>query len=136
MKLFYLACLLLCLSACSERISESEKCPEVMCTQEFRTVSVRFKDASGNPIVVNDFSAKIKRTGKVIDIAANAAGIKGTYVVISDAERRELQTQGDTIIVTATNPATKQKKAIKYVVSGGKCACHIGKLSGPEEVVF
>ena len=113
--------------SCSEQVVEAD-CPSLICTQEFRTVSLRFEDASGQPITVKDFSAIIRRTGKSTQaFEVDTVNFKGNYAVVTDS---------DTIDVSAVNPKTNQKKSTSFVVSGGKCACHIEKISGPEKVVF
>ena len=66
----------------------------------------------------------------------DTVNFKGNYAVVTDSDTKNLSPKGDTIDVSAVNPRTNQKKTVQFVVSGGKCACHIEKISGPEEVVF
>lgn len=137
MKLFNLSLLgFVLLFSCSEKVTEAE-CPAIMCTQEFRSVSVLFKDAAGNPTTVNDFKAVVRRTGKSIQAEpVDTVNFKGYYPVVTDGHRKQLSTTGDTIDVSAVHPLTNQKKTAQFVVSGGRCACHIEKISGPEEITF
>lgn len=122
--------------SCSEQVVEAD-CPSLICTQEFRTVSLRFEDASGQPITIKDFSAIIRRTGKSTQaFEVDTVNFKGNYAVVTDSDTKNLSPKGDTIDVSAVNPKTNQKKSTSFVVSGGKCACHIEKISGPEKVVF
>lgn len=125
------------LGSCTEQLTEPQNCPDLICTQEFRSVTVKFKDTSGNPLVVKNFSAVVKRTGKSTDSGpVDTVHSKGNYSVVTDNYRKNLAVNGDTIIVSAVNPASNEKKTVQFVVSGGKCACHIEKLSGPDEVVL
>lgn len=123
-------------SACSTT-SESQ-CPDLICTQEFRMVQVEFKDATGNNIAVNDFTAINKRTGEstIQNNEPSTVNTPGSYIVASDADLKELSESGDAIVVSATNPETNKKSSAEIVVSGGKCACHITKLSGPSEIIL
>ena len=139
MRLPYL--LLLCifiLVSCTEIVTdETVNCPAIACTEEFRTVSVKFKDAAGNPLIIKNFSAIVRRTGKATDSGpVDTTNFKSYYSVVTDNDTKSLSAQGDTIDVSAVNSKTGQKKTVQFVVSGGKCACHIEKISGPEEVVF
>ena len=108
-----------------------------MCTQEFRSVNVTFKNASGAPITVKDFTSVIRRTGKKLQSgAADAVNSPRSYVVITDSDTENLLADGDIIDVSAVNLQTNQNKTAQFVVSCGKCACHINKISGPTEIVF
>ncbi|MES2873079.1 MAG: hypothetical protein V4708_05105 [Bacteroidota bacterium] len=113
-------------------------CEPMICTQEFRMVQVRIKDAWGNPVAVKDFTAINKRTGKstVQDNEPATVNNQGIYTVASDADVKNLSNSGDVIKVTATHPATNKTVSYEFVVSGGKCACHINKVSGPEDITL
>jgi hypothetical protein len=38
------------------------------------------------------------------------------------------------VIVTASNPKNNSKASAEFVISGGLCICHVGKISGPETI--
>ncbi|WP_256011962.1 hypothetical protein [Desertivirga xinjiangensis] len=127
--------ILLVLAACQ---TETEKvCEDRVCTEEFRSVGVRFLDNKGELLVVNDYQSLNKRTGKVLH-SGNPADqpLEGYYTVASDSDLRELSEKGDVIVVSARHPETEVLKETQFVVSGGRCACHISKISGPEQVTF
>ena len=134
LSIFSSLCLLFLVS-CSEKILK-EECPDVICTMEFRSIPIHFKDASGKSISVKNFSAVIRRTGESTLAAKDTINNNGNYLVVSDSDTKNLSEKGDTIDVSATNPLTNQRKTVQLVVKGGRCACHIEKVSGPEEVVF
>ncbi len=126
------------LAACSTTKTQPAECEQMICTQEFRMVQVKFKDAAGNPVTVKDYSAINKRTGESTVQNNDPATVnnQGIYVVASDADVKKLFESGDIITVTATNPTTNKKVTTEFVVSGGLCACHINKVSGPAEISF
>ena len=127
------AVLLFLVAACDR---ETE-CPPRFCTEQFVSVALSFADTSGNPVSVRDVSAVNTRTGA--NYAPEVAGIRpdsSRYIMITDSEKETLSARGDTIRVTAAHAATGQVKTAELVVSGGECACHIQKLSGPDRVVF
>lgn len=98
-------------------------------------VQVKFIDASGNPVIVKDFSSIIKRTNNPVMKNNDPAG-SGVYTVASDADLKQLSEKGDIIMVSATHPQTNKKIEAEFVISGGLCACHINKISGPAEILF
>lgn len=128
------AILLFLVAACDR---ETE-CPPRFCTEQFVSVTLSFADTSGNPVPVRDVSAVNTRTGA--NYAPEAAVIPpdsaSRYLIITDSHKETLSGTGDTIRVTAAQAATGLVKTADLVVSGGECACHIQKVSGPERVVF
>jgi hypothetical protein len=101
-------------------------------------VQVKFNDASGNPVTAKDFAAINKRTGEST-VQNNEPATdynQGMYTVASDADVKKLTESGDIITVTATHPETGKKVSAEFVVSGGQCACHINKISGPAELTL
>jgi len=103
---------------------------------EFRSLSIAFKDKSNNPVSVVDFTAVNRRTGEPANTKYPNSNNNAAYTVVTDADRKDLSAIGDTIDVSGTNPQTNQKKSASLVVAGGKCSCHIQKISGPEEIIF
>jgi hypothetical protein len=113
--------------------SDSVECEDIVCTKEFRTVSIRFVDANGNPQIVKDFTVINKRTGEIMT-AINDMASQGLYVVASDADLLKLSEKGDNVQITAINSKTNVKVQADFVISGGLCACHINKISGPDTI--
>lgn len=132
MKLFAIV-LLHFLVSCSAITSVPKA--EKICTQEFRMISVQFKDGNGSDVAVTDLQVINKRTNKPLVQPDNEAR-SGYYTVASDADLNTLSPKGDPIGVSARNPQTNQTVTASYVISGGVDACHIEKLSGPEIITF
>lgn len=106
-----------------------------ICTMEFRMISVQFKDANGSNVAVTNFRSINKRTNSAL-IQTNDEGLPGHYTVASDADLHSLSPKGDTIQVSANHPGTEVTISGLFVVSGGKDACHVEKLSGPEIITI
>lgn len=123
-------------AACST--TNQPECGELICSQEFRMVQVKFIDAAGNGVTVKDFSAINQRTKKSMTQNNEPPTInnQGNYIVASDADRTGLSEKGDTIVVSATHPESNKTVKGEFVVSGGICVCHISRISGPAEIVF
>ena len=96
-------------------------------------VIVKFVDEFGNPQIVNDYTTVNKRTGRSMAQTSNMFGT-GTYVVASDSDLQGLSEKGDIVLVSETNPKNNAKIQTEFVISGGLCICHIGKISGPETI--
>lgn len=123
-------------SACSPKTTGG--CPTgQMCTMIFTTITVEFADAAGKPVKVKNVEIFNRSSNKPIV----AVGIKGPefvldkYVIVTDANKKELSSNGDDITVTATSIATGKTVTGVYKVSGG-CNCHVQKISGPDKIVF
>ncbi|WP_207427474.1 hypothetical protein [Pedobacter sp. SYSU D00535] len=137
MKLTFLTlALATILTSCNDVITQ-EQCENMMCTQQFAAVTVQFKNQSGDLVQVEDFSAVIRRTEKPTSAVAHKSSFPDNfYPIATDADKNILRTEGDIIDVSARHPLTKQTKTAEFVITGGKCTCHIAKKSGPEVIIF
>ena len=136
-KLIYVFSVVIFLfSACST--TNQSECGNIICTQEFRMVQLKFNDASEMPVEVKDFAAINKRTGESTVQNNEPATInnRGNYIVASDSDVKKLSEAGDVITVSATHPISNKKIKAEFVISGGICACHISKISGPAVMTF
>lgn len=113
-------------------------CENLICTQEFRSIAVKFVDTDGNPVAVTGFKAINTRTKKVLSESRdqNFPTTEGVYTVASDANLKDLSVEGDIILVSAKNASTQAKKDAEFKIVGGVCSCHVHKVSGPDEIVF
>lgn len=137
--MYKIALILICtivLTSCDKK--EPADCEARPCTQEFRMISIHFTDKDGNPTAVKNYSAINQRTGDSIKSASSAQMnmVQGSFIVVDDSHLKKLSAEGDEIKVSATSEATGQTKSAILKVAGGKCACHILKISGPEKVAF
>lgn len=117
------------LISCSEKLD----CEDMVCTKEFRMITVTFVDGNGNPQIVKGFTSVNKRTGEVLN-PNNDSGIQGLYVVASDSDLLKLSEKGDNVLVSAIDSKTNVKLQVEYLISGGVCSCHVTKISGPDTV--
>lgn len=133
-----LLCIILALLLGSCHSEEQAPCENLVCTQEFRTITMKFTDTNGDPLLVKDFKSINLRTNKELSSTNNDATIftKGVYIVASDINLRDLSNEGDHIKISATHPTNGTLKVADFVVSGGTCNCHVSKISGPEIISF
>ena len=124
-------------SACKTSETPAE-CESKICDERFSYVIVSFTDKNGVGIPVKNYSAVNQRTGDTLKSAtlATLSLVPGTYVIADDSHKKLLAENGDDIKISGTNEATNQTKTAIVKIAGGKCACHIQKLSGPDRIAF
>lgn len=123
--------------ACHKKEDPAD-CEPRVCTEEFRSLLISFTDKDGKGVAVKDYSVINMSTGQLIKtrVVASLTLVAGTFVVIDDSQRGKVSAAGDELKITGTYETTGQTKSAIVKVSGGKCACHIEKISGPEKIVF
>ncbi|GAB3907315.1 hypothetical protein [Mucilaginibacter boryungensis] len=126
--------LVACFFSCNHE-SATPGCEPQACTEVFVTFGIHYTDKAGNPITVQNFSAINQRTHLAMPNMQTGLLMTGYYVVANDSVKQQLSTDGDDILISATNPATNQTKIVTVRLAGG-CNCHVTKISGPETVAF
>lgn len=138
MKKIGLALLLVStLLSCKEKTTNTE-CEDRICTEEFRSLVIKFVDNKAMAAEVKDFNVVNQRTGEKVYASSAAASnlIKGSFIIVDDGNTKSLSEAGDDLKITGTSVETNQTKSVIVKVKGGKCACHIEKVSGPEQITF
>nr|WP_121271103.1 hypothetical protein [Pedobacter schmidteae] len=125
------------LLSCKDKTVDTE-CEDRICTEEFRALVINFVDNKGAAAEVKDFSVVNQRTGERVyaNSSMTANLIKGAYIIVDDGNTKKLSEAGDDLKITGTSVESKQTKTAIVKVKGGKCACHIEKVSGPEQIAF
>lgn len=134
-------CIALIFAACATKKSnnsEEEECPPTPCTMDFRSIGVIFKDAKGDTVSVNNYSVSLKSTGISLPSASSEmVSPEGSgYLVANDGDKSELSVEGDILVITGTHPVTGETKTSEMVVSGGRCECHVNRVSGEQTIIF
>nr|WP_294945817.1 hypothetical protein [uncultured Mucilaginibacter sp.] len=123
--------------SCSKKL-KTDGCPTgQMCTMIFTTLSVNFVDKTGKPVAVKDVKVLNLRTNTAILAQGMSSMVTqtGSYVFVTDANKKQLSTGGDDLKVTATNAVTNKMVSAIIKVSGG-CNCHVAKVSGADSIIF
>lgn len=123
-------------SACKEETPSD--CEGKVCDESFHSVMISFTSKTGTGVPVKNYSAVNQRTGDTLKspLMATIDLIPGSYVAVDDSHRTKLSAEGDDIKISGTYEATGQTKTATIKVTGGKCACHIAKVSGPDKIAF
>ncbi|MCC8423379.1 hypothetical protein [Mucilaginibacter sp. UR6-11] len=135
-KLFILLMIGSCLS-CHKKSVQQSGCDAQVCTTLFAIIGIHFTDKNGTAIVVQNYTAVNQRTHLNMvnsNPPANPFGI-GYYIVADDSAKSQLSTEGDEVLVSATNPATNQTKTTMFKITGG-CKCHVEKVLGVDTLAF
>lgn len=136
LKRLTLLLLIACCVACN-RNPQNPGCGMQVCTTIFTSIGIHFTDNAGKSIAIQNFSAVDQRThlNLMRTIPQNELLVLGYYIVADDSMLSQLSTEGDDILITATDPATNQTKMVTLKISGG-CNCHVTKISGVDTVAF
>lgn len=106
----------------------------VICTEEFRSLSVTVIDGTGAPVEDLDISVVRTRDGFTFDIGQDLAFNPGEYVIFDDGFKDEVTPAGEAIQVTATKDGVSVTGS--YVIATDALGCHIEKVSGPDTLVW
>jgi hypothetical protein len=125
------------LLSCKKKTTGSD-CENKICTEEFRSIVIRFVDNKGFGTEVKDFSVVNQRTGEKVyaNLSPTANLIIGAHIIVDDGNTKSFSEEGVDLKITGTSVETRQTKSAVIKVQGGKCACHINKVSGPEQITF
>ncbi|MEH3113201.1 hypothetical protein [Pedobacter terrae] len=125
------------LLTCKKNKTASE-CGDKVCTEEFASVMIKFVDNKGIGAEVKDFNVINQRTGERVTANSSVytSTAKGVFIVVDDQNKLNLSEQGDDLKITGTSVDNQQTRSVVVKVSGGKCACHVVKISGPDQVAF
>ncbi|SER11246.1 hypothetical protein [Pedobacter rhizosphaerae] len=107
--------------------------PFKSCTKEFRYIGITFTNKAGQPRAVKNFKVVNKRTDEEIFSSSHGAS-RGEYVVIDDSSVEKVRSSGDELIVSVLDSVNNATKSVSVKVKGGRGACHIERISGPEQV--
>eukprot|EP01012_Entosiphon_sulcatum_P033470 TRINITY_DN42366_c0_g1_i1.p1 TRINITY_DN42366_c0_g1~~TRINITY_DN42366_c0_g1_i1.p1 ORF type:complete len:140 (+),score=18.44 TRINITY_DN42366_c0_g1_i1:54-473(+) len=116
----------------------TDECANKVCTEEFASLIVKFVDNKGAGAEVKNLTVVNQRTGENVMAKSRitSSTIKGAYIIVDDGNVKSLSEQGDDLKITGTSVESNQTKSAIIKVSGGKCACHINKISGAEQIAF
>jgi hypothetical protein len=117
------------LSACH---TTKQACdPGIMCTMDFRSVSVQVRDASGGPVRLDSAYTLRKKTGQQIRHEHHPAA--DSYTVLDDGFQKTLANRQETFLFTGFRDGRKVVEE-PFVISAD--CCHIGKVSGNSVVTI
>lgn len=134
MKIIVFVSALFLLSACVSQQETKTKCGSVVCTDEFIMIPVKVIATKSSSVDFKTYKVINLATGK--EVKSNSwpgRDNPGTIVIADDGHRRSFPEKGADLELQITR---KDDRVIKqdYKIAGGKCACHVSKISGPDQV--
>jgi hypothetical protein len=137
MKYKLIIAALLFLTACKSQKADSKNgCEDVMCTEDFQVIPVKLITTSGKAVSFKSYKIIDTATGKEIknnNDLPNTADNATVLIVADDSHRRNFAETGTDLQLQVTRDDDKVVKA-NFKISGGKCACHVAKLNGPDQI--
>lgn len=137
MKIKLVLLCMLALGACKSKLNTANDCGNIICTKIFISIPVKLISTQGKSISYKTYKVINKDTGNEIksksDYRVNDPNSTNTIILVDDGHLHELSEKGTDLQLQLT---LDNEKVIKtdYKVSGGKCACHVAKLSGPDQI--
>jgi len=94
MKLLIICLFSILIFSCN---SENENCADKICTEEFRSVSIKFLDSKGKPSNVKDYKVYNQTTKQFIVnySVTDSVNAKGYYLIVNDLNKNDLSIEGD-----------------------------------------
>ena len=129
----YLSALCICLMSCtSSRVSDKSNtdCVEVMCTQEYRTITVSIKDQNQNPVALDAFKVRNTENKVLVSLDLSSAQFEiakqaGEYPITSDGNMNKNQELNLEFIGYINDIEVINSK---YTVKSD--CCHVNLISG------
>ncbi|WKV10682.1 hypothetical protein [Marivirga harenae] len=133
-SLYYLVAIFsFSLISCEEDKLSSDDCESenLICTEEFRTITLEIKDGNGNPVVLDDFYTFEDSRNK-FEFDKNDFQVEnGIYPVISDAELEELDKVGTVLIFVGEIDG---RNVVEHQMVIGHDCCHVILIEGETEI--
>jgi len=110
-------------------------CPNVMCTQDFRYVTVQLISGKGGDPDMKNYDVLVKSSGKKLNSnpGPDAAANPNTIIIADDSNLKTLNPKGEALVLSISRNDGSVLNT-PFVVSGGVCNCHVSKISGPDQI--
>ena len=133
------AFLSLFLVACNDNDdAEQQDCSEAICTLNFVTITVSVKDASGEPVLLDNYEVIDHETGENLAADFNGEEYKylkeqGVYPILSDGNRVQYQNSTATLTFKGT---IHNEKVIDETYEVAADCCHVSLITGNTVIVL
>ncbi|OCX50372.1 hypothetical protein BEL04_21545 [Mucilaginibacter sp. PPCGB 2223] len=133
-RLFIAALVSILATACSSEHTKKPGCGDIICTHIFVSIPVKIITTDGSEVKFKSYKVVNLATGRTV----NSNPLPGTanpntIVIADDSHLKQFAEKGENLQlqIKKTNDSILK---VNYKISGGKCACHVSKLDGPDEV--
>jgi hypothetical protein len=109
-------------------------CPkDIMCTEDFRFITVTVVDKAGNPVELQRYETVRASSNAVLKRSDITEMQPGTYVVASDGEKESISTCGEKFLFRGYRGG---KKVIEESFTLRNDCCHVERQSGQTQIVL
>jgi hypothetical protein len=121
--------------SCEKEKVDADDCQRelLICTEEFRTISLEITNQEGDPIVLDDFytfyDSRKKFEYELKDIQQEL----GIYPVLTDAEMDEIDREGTTLIFVGEKEG---RNIVEHQMVIGHDCCHVILIEGDDKIVI
>jgi len=112
---------------------------DIMCTEEYRMLTVTIKDSQSNPVILSDYFVKKTSTGEIIDFSHedpfmdSINKVQGIYFLCTDGMMGMTSKSGTEFEFHGIMDTTEIVNE-KYLI--GNDQCHVFLLSGQTNIVI
>ncbi|MFH1161539.1 MAG: hypothetical protein V1733_11420 [bacterium] len=124
---------------CSMMLISCKRDNGVMCTQEYRMLTISIKDAASNPVILSQYFVKKTSTDEVIDFSQedhyldSINRLNGIYFVLTDSKIGMTLKNGTEFEFHGLLGTTEIVNE-KYII--GNDECHVIMLSGKTQIIL
>jgi len=132
--LFYAALVSILATSCISEHTKKTDCGNIICTHIFVSIPIKIITTDGAGVKFKSYKVINMATGKTVSSKPMAGtGNPNTIVIADDSHLKDFSEKGEDLQLQIKKSNDSIVKA-NYKISGGKCACHVSKLDGPDEV--
>ncbi|QQL49765.1 hypothetical protein [Mucilaginibacter ginkgonis] len=121
------------ISSCVSQEETKTKCGSIMCTDEFIMVPIRLIATKSSTISFKSYKVINLAAGKQVRTKDVVRDSPATLIIADDSNRKDFPESVQNLQLQVTRNDGRVVTA-NYKIGGGKCACHVSKLSGPDQV--
>ncbi len=135
-QLVFILCVGLLLACNDKKDDPKIECPEctgdILCTEEFRTLTFTVTYSSGAPVTLDDFEVTIVETGEVLD-HGDWLGLlaPGAYIIAQDSDFEKVDCEGTEFRFEGF---LNESKVVDEIFVIGRDCCHILLVDGPDNI--
>jgi len=120
--------------SCEEENLNSDGCEDnLVCTEQFTTISLEITNQQGEPIVLDDFYTFYDSRKKFEYQLNNIQQGLGIYPVLTDSEMDEIQKEGTTLIFVGEKDG---RNIVEHQMVIGHDCCHVILIEGDDKIVI
>jgi hypothetical protein len=121
--------------SCEDENISKDDCDfeSIICTEEFRSITLEITDLDGNPVILDDFYTFYDSRKKFEYELNDLQEGKGIYPVITDADLQELNREGSTLIFVGEKDG---KNLVEHQMVIGHDCCHVLLIEGDDKLII